>query len=159
MKKIKQSLTICLLAACLIPMYGCGKSGGSGASAKGQNVVTISGDDQMKFDKKTIKVKAGQKVKLTLKHTGKMKAEVMGHNFVLLKKGTDASAFATKAVAAKDQQYIPPDMKDSVLAYTKVIGGGQSDTIEFVAPPAGSYPFLCSFPGHFAMMQGELVSE
>src|SRR5690554_6836470 len=51
--------------------------------------LTISGNDQMQFDKHELRVKAGQKVKLTLNHPGTMSVDVMGHNWVLLAKGAD----------------------------------------------------------------------
>lgn len=155
---LKRNIVTGLFVALLFPISGCSKSGKSGSSGGG-SVITLSGNDQMQFDKKTIKVKAGQKVKLVLKHTGKMTKDVMGHNFVLLAKGADTAAFAGKAAQAKETNYIPADMKAQVLANTKVIGGGESTTIEFTAPPAGTYKYLCSFPGHFAMMQGDLISE
>lgn len=123
------------------------------------NEVQLAGNDQMQFDKKKITVAAGKPVKLTLTHSGKMAKEVMGHNFVLLKQGTDAATFAGKAMAAKDSDYIPAEMKDAVIAHTKVVGGGESTTITFDAPAAGTYTFLCSFPGHFAMMKGEFIVE
>src|SRR3546814_17723127 len=47
--------------------------------------LTLNADDMMRFDKKELKVKAGQKVSLTLNHTGKLGKDVMGHHFVLLK--------------------------------------------------------------------------
>jgi uncharacterized cupredoxin-like copper-binding protein len=31
---------------------------------------------------------------------------------------------------------------------TKVIGSGQTDSIEFVTPASGTYTFYCSIPGH-----------
>lgn len=31
---------------------------------------------------------------------------------------------------------------------TQTIAGGQSDTIEFTAPAAGTYTYFCSVPGH-----------
>jgi len=37
------------------------------------------------------------------------------------------------------------------------VGGGESDTIEFEAPPEGEYDYICSFPGHYQQMQGKLV--
>ncbi len=122
-------------------------------------VITLSGGDDMKFDLTMIKVKAGQTVKLTLKHTGNMDATVMGHNFVLLASGVDFDKFATAAMSAKDTDYIPASMQNDVLAHTKVIGGGESVTIEFTAPAAGTYNFLCSFPGHSALMKGKLIAE
>lgn len=120
--------------------------------------IAISGNDLMKFDKSEITVKAGQKVKVTLRHIGKLDMNVMGHNFVVLKKGVDMAAFAGKAAVSKDNQYIPKDTND-VIAHTGLIGAGQTTTVEFIAPEAGSYDFLCSFPGHYAMMKGKLIVE
>lgn len=120
--------------------------------------IVISGNDLMQFDKSEIKVKAGQKVKVTLRHKGKLAANVMGHNFVVLKKGVDLAAFAGKSAVSKDNNYIPKDTQD-VIAHTGLIGAGQTTTVEFVAPEAGTYDYLCSFPGHYAMMKGKLIVE
>lgn len=120
--------------------------------------VVISADDTMRYDLSEIKVKAGQKVKLTLRHKGKMDINVMGHNFVLLKKGVDLVDFATKAATFKANDYIP-EGTDAVIAHTDLIGGGQTTTIEFDAPEVGTYDFLCSFPGHYAMMKGKFIVE
>lgn len=127
-------------------------------SQDGMVEVIITGDDQMKFNLKEIKVKAGQKVKLTLKHIGKLEENVMGHNFVLLKKGTDIPQFAQKASSAKDNDYIPQDT-DRVIAHTEMIGGGEEASIEFTAPASGTYDFICSFPGHYVQMQGKFIVE
>ena len=40
-----------------------------------------------------------------------------------------------------------------------MIGGGQSDTIEFDAPEPGTYDFICSFPGHYSVMKGKFIVE
>ena len=48
--------------------------------------VDIAGTDQMQFDKKEIAVAADcTEVEVTLKHTGKLPAQAMGHNWVLAK--------------------------------------------------------------------------
>lgn len=120
--------------------------------------VLLTGNDQMKYNLKEIKVKAGQKVKLTLKHVGQLDENVMGHNFVLLKQGTDLAQFAQKAMAAKSNDYIPENT-DKVIAHTEMIGGGEETTIEFEAPAAGTYDFICSFPGHYIQMQGKFIVE
>lgn len=120
--------------------------------------LEIEGDDQMKYNKSEFKVKAGQKVTLTLKHVGKMDASVMGHNWVLLKQGTDIPSFGEKAMAAKDNDYIPADT-DAVIVHTKMIGGGEETSITFDAPAAGTYDFICSFPGHYSMMKGKFIVE
>lgn len=121
--------------------------------------LTIEGDDQMKFNLDELKVKAGQRVKLTLKHVGKMGKDVMGHNWVLLTPGTDTQEFGLAAVEAKESDHIPTKFEDNIIVHTDLIGGGESTTIEFDAPEAGTYDFLCSFPGHFGTMKGKFIVE
>ncbi|MBW3519295.1 plastocyanin/azurin family copper-binding protein [Flavobacterium sp. NKUCC04_CG] len=121
--------------------------------------VTISGDDAMKFDKTEIRVPVGETIILTLKHIGKMDKAIMGHNFVVLKTGVDIPAFAEKAAVAKETDYIPESEKNSIIAHTKTIGGGESTTIEFKITEAGTYPFMCTFPAHYALMKGEIIAE
>ena len=120
--------------------------------------ITITGDDAMKFNKSELRVKAGQKVKLTLTHIGTMDVKLMGHNVVILKQGVDAATFAAEAALAVDNNYIPEGTTD-VIAHTDMIGGKQSTTVEFTAPEAGTYDFICSFPAHFALMQGKFIVE
>ena len=121
--------------------------------------VELESNDAMQFNNTEIKVPVGKTVALTLKHTGKMAKEVMGHNFVLLNKGVDFTAFAEKAAAAKDNNHIPADAGKDIIAYTDLIGGGESTTVEFTVTEAGTYDFLCSFPGHSAIMKGKLIAE
>tara|TARA_R110002049_G_scaffold9962_1_gene49629 strand:- start:7388 stop:7906 length:519 start_codon:yes stop_codon:yes gene_type:complete len=128
------------------------------AEASDEANIVISGDDMMKYDKSEIKVKAGQKVKLTLRHVGKLNKQVMGHNFVLLKQGVDIAAFAGKAAVSAATDYIP-EGTDDVIVHTKLVGGGETTVIEFDAPAAGTYDFICSFPGHYAMMKGKFIVE
>lgn len=122
-------------------------------------VITLNAGDDMKFDLSEIKVKEGQTVKLTLTHTGKMAKTAMGHNFVLLAEGVVLADFAGKAIAASGTDYIPAGSEKEVIAHTKLIGSGESDTIEFTAPAKGSYEFLCSFAGHSALMKGTFIVE
>ena len=68
--------------------------------------IVLTANDMMQYNTKEIKVKAGQKVKLTLRHIGKLDVNIMGHNFVLLKNGTDLVAFATAAATQKENKYL-----------------------------------------------------
>ncbi|MDR9418555.1 azurin [Gracilimonas sp.] len=120
--------------------------------------VTIEGDDKMQFNLDEIKAEAGQTVVLTLKHVGKLPKAAMGHNWVLLAQGTDINTFGAAASKFADNGYLPED-SEQVLAATDLIGGGQETTIEFTAPEAGTYDFICSFPGHYAMMKGKFIVE
>jgi azurin len=121
--------------------------------------VTIEGNDQMQFNLDEIKVKAGSTVKLTLKHVGEMSVNQMGHNWVLLTKGTDIMEFGQKAASAKERGYIPESEENKVIVSTSLLGGGEEDTIEFEAPKKGTYDFICSFPGHVALMKGKFIVE
>ena len=118
-------------------------------------LIIINSSDLMKFDKNELIVFEGQEITLTLNHTGKMNKEIMGHNFVLLKKETDLDDFAQRAMLARENEYIPDG--DETIAYTKMIGGGESDTITFSAPEKGSYTYICTFPGHYGLMKGILI--
>jgi len=120
--------------------------------------IRLTADDQMRFDKNEIRVKAGQTVKLTFVHVGQMAKNVMGHNFVLLTQGTDINQFGNEAVQAANNDYIPQNT-NKVIAHTKMLGGGESTTIEFQAPQAGTYDFICSFPGHYAIMRGKFIVQ
>ena len=119
------------------------------------NNVILNSNDQMKFDKKIIRVNANQKVSLTLNHNGRFPASSMGHNFVLIKKDVDVNEYALRAAGARNSEYIPEG--DNEIAYTKMLGGGESDTITFDAPEPGTYVFICSFPGHYQLMMGEFI--
>lgn len=121
--------------------------------------IRISGNDQMKFDKDELRVEAGQTVRLTLEHTGQLPVTAMGHNVVILTQGTDVNEFGQAAAQAGSNDYIPESMSGSIIAHTEMIGGGQTSTVEFQAPEAGTYTFICSFPGHYVMMQGRLIVE
>ena len=120
-----------------------------------ETFIIINSSDLMKFDQNELRVFEGQKITLTLNHTGKMSKEIMGHNFVLLKKETNLNDFAQRAMLARDNEYIPDG--NETIAYTKMIGGGESDTITFTAPEKGSYTYICTFPGHYGLMRGVLI--
>ena len=60
------------------------------------------------------------------------------------------------APEAAARQYVPES--DDVLAYTDVTPAGESTTIYLTAPATpGRYPFICSFPGHWMVMNGQMI--
>ena len=126
-------------------------------SESGEASLTIEANDAMQFNSQKFTVTAGQKVKLTLKHTGTLPKEVMGHNIVILKPGVNTEEFVAAAQLARDNDYFPKDKADQVVAYSKLLGGGESVTIEFVAPEAGTYQYICSYSSHWYMMKGEMI--
>lgn len=126
------------------------------ALAQDKVEITIEGNDRMQFNLSEITVQSGQTVVLTLKHTGRLPVAAMGHNWVLLTQGTDIQQFGIAASKARDNEYIPKDT-DQVIVHTALIGGGEETTIEFKAPAAGTYDFICSFPGHYGIMKGKFI--
>jgi azurin len=120
--------------------------------------LEITGTDQMQYDKKELAVPATCKqVTLTLHHGGQLPAAAMGHNWVLVNT-PDLAAVANAGMGAGlASNYVGADDK-RVLAHTKIVGGGQSDTITFATASlkaAGDYSFLCTFPGHNVLMRGK----
>mgnify|MGYP001137633352 CR=1 FL=1 len=111
--------------------------------------TTVEANDAMQFNTKTITVpKTCKTFKVTLKHTGKLPVTAMGHNGVI--------ADGMKAGAANSYEK-PGDAR--ILAHTKLIGGGESDTatIDVAKLKAGEqYAYFCTFPGHAALMKGTL---
>lgn len=129
------------------------------ATAQDAVKLELTGNDQMQYDKKELTVTEGQKVTLTFKHIGKLPKAAMGHNVVILQSGTEVPPFAMKCAPAAATDYIPQDeeSKKLMIAHTKMVGGGESDSITFTAPAAGEYPYICTFPGHFGLMTGKLI--
>lgn len=121
--------------------------------------VTIKPDaaNPLAYDTKTISAKAGQKIKLTFTNTHPTLPQP--HNIVIGKLGTKDKmmAIAMGAMTLVDKGYIP-DSPD-ILAHTKLLQPGSSETIEFTVPAAGDYPFFCTFPGHVAIMNGTLTAQ
>ena len=136
----------------------CGNGEGSADAGEPSKVeFNLTGNDQMKFNLNTMVVKEGDLVIVNFENIGKMAKDVMGHNFILLKSGVDLVSFAAKAIAAKENEYIPQDELDNIIVYSKLLGPGEQTVIEFVAPAKGSYKYICSFPGHYSTMQGTLI--
>jgi azurin len=119
--------------------------------------LEITGNDLMQYDKKEMTAaKDCTSIEVTLKHIGKLPAAAMGHNWTLVK-SADLNAVANDGLSAGlANDYIKPG-DTRVIAHTKVVGGGQSASVTFPASKleAGqSYMYLCTFPGHSALMKG-----
>jgi hypothetical protein len=84
------------------------------------------------------------------------------HNLVLVQPnsleevGLAANDMAKDPIAAKNGQFIPKSNK--IITHTKMLKQGETEFIRFKAPKKpGIYPFLCSFPGHWTIMKGNLI--
>ena len=131
-------------------------------NVKGEEVadITISADKvQFLYDIKEFSVKAGQKVKLTLKNPS-----AQPHNLVIAKPGSEGAVIAAATTAMGNPKYMTemqavPE-SDAILFHTKLVQANQEDVLEFTAPEEpGDYPYICTFPGHFVLMKGVMKVE
>ena len=120
--------------------------------------VEISGNDVMQYDKKELAVPATCKdITVTLHHAGKQPRAAMGHDWVLVKTA-DLAAVAQAGIGAglANDYLVHGDKR--VLAHTRVIGGGESTSVTFsrsLLSKGADYSYLCTFPGHSALMHGK----
>jgi azurin len=129
--------------------FASGFLGCSGHVAPPQ-VIEITGDNFMKFSVTSFDAKPGQNVTVRLRNVGELPKETMAHNWVLLARKADAPKFAESGIRHPETDYIPPAQSSYVLAKTKMLGPGESDSVTFVAPrELGAYDYICTFPEHY----------
>ncbi|HEX8299285.1 MAG TPA: plastocyanin/azurin family copper-binding protein [Rubricoccaceae bacterium] len=123
------------------------------AEAVDTELVVAAQANAMAYATARIEAPAGATVRLVMDNTG-TSSPTMLHNVVVLKAAGDIDRVGR--AAAGDADHIPNDA--SVIAATPIAGPGERTAVVFTMPPAGSYPFICTYPGHFQFMQGTLVS-
>jgi azurin len=112
----------------------------------------------LQFSPKEIRVKAGQAVRLLFENP-----DLMQHNLVLVDAGAEEEVgMLADQMAAKPEgltkQFVPASAK--VLHATPLVNPNSRAELNFNAPlEPGSYPYLCTFPGHWRVMRGVLVVE
>ena len=120
--------------------------------------VDVEANDAMQFNTKEIQVsKTCKEFTINLKHTGQLPKAAMGHNIVISKSG-DMQGVETDGIAAgADKDYVK-EGDERVIAHTKLVGGGESDSVKVpVEKLTGDDVFFCSFPGHGGMMNGKIT--
>lgn len=170
---MKTLLSSAFLASILV-LAGCGGSETKSAPATtepaaapapapadpaGVKVIHLTGDDTMRFNITTIEAAPGEALRVEMKNVGKLPKQTMAHNFILLQLMSEADVNALGIAASMAApNYMPKDLSKVIAHTTKVLGPGESETVDFKAPTApGEYPYICSFPGHFATMRGKLI--
>ena len=150
--KVRSWLAVVALASALA-LTACG-GGSAGPDASGANLNVSTAGEALQFAPAALSATAGQQVKVTFKNG----SAAQKHNWVLVK-GGDAEAQKVDdegATAGDAAGYIPTD--PNIVSSVKLLNGGESGTASFAAPAAGSYVFLCTFPGHYvAGMKGTLT--
>lgn len=139
-----------------------GKSQPNPWGKRGRPLVTnnlqLEAGPNLTFSTRSLKAKAGERVQLTFNNP-----DVVPHNWVLVRPGSLSTVgdMANKLIADPEavlRHYVPKS--EDVVVYTDIVPPQQSFTIWFDAPQEkGRYPYLCTFPGHWMVMNGELTVE
>lgn len=150
---MQKTLTALTLLAFTLPF-------GAGPAAAQDCEISITGNDRIQFNKSELVVSADcDQVTLTLEHVGEMSVEQMGHNWVLTETEDFQAVAQAGMQAGAANDYVPQD-DDRIITHTDLIGGGETTSVTFDISglkAGGDYTYFCSFPGHFAQMNGKLV--
>ncbi len=127
-----------------------------GKPIEGARKVRIEAGKNLTFHPRSFSAKTGEVLALTLANP-----DTVPHNWALVVPGALASIgeAANRLVAAPEgfiQQYVPQSKE--VVCYSDIVEPHQEFTIYFRVPEQpGRYPFLCTFPGHWMVMNGEMI--
>lgn len=130
------------------------------APAPAEVALKVDVSNPLAYDVKEFTVKAGQMVKLTFNNVHP--AVPQPHNVVIGTPGSKDKLLAQAMQMATSPDgmakgYVPESPE--ILFHTKLLQPNQKETIEFTAPAAGEYPYMCTFPGHGIMMNGVMRVE
>ncbi|NIP28213.1 MAG: multicopper oxidase domain-containing protein [Phycisphaerae bacterium] len=123
----KFTVLVVVLAAMALLLAACG----GGDEESGPVALSFEGSDTFQFIPASASVSAGDEVEVTFTNTGALE-----HSWVLVAGDADA-ATVTDADAINN-------------ATTGTVAGGETGTVTFTAPDAGTYQFVCTIPGHAA---------
>ena len=112
--------------------------------------ISVNGD-ALEFDQDSFEVSSGIEVVLVFDNV----SGINQHNWVLVKPGTKDDVVA-RGTQCPDNGWLQPDDPD-VIAHTKLLDPGDTGEARFTAPAAGTYQFVCTFPGHSLTMYGDFV--
>lgn len=112
----------------------------------------------LQYVQKKLSAKPGERLTIRFKNP-----DVVPHNWLLAKPGTlkklgDLCNLMIADPNGLANHYVP-DSTD-VLAYTDMVNPQGEFAIHLTAPKeSGDYPYLCTFPGHWMVMNGVLAVE
>ena len=125
---------------------------------EGERTIVLKAGNTLQFDTNLIEAKAGEFIKLVFENP-----DVMPHNVVFctegnLKKVGDMSFAMLNDPKAADKHYTPDTPE--VIANSHLVFPGGKHILHFQAPEeTGDHHFVCTFPGHWQVMQGTLIVE
>lgn len=121
--------------------------------ADGDTVTIKSVGADLSYDITELNAKAG--TEFTLEYINDSN---MPHNVVFVNSEGDINPVGIAALQALDTEYIPMDMEENMFAWTELARPDDTVYVTVTVPEPGTYPYICTYPGHFTMMQGRLYS-
>ncbi len=126
------------------------------ADAQALTIESLPGG-MMKFKETELRAKAGQPISLTFNNP-----DILPHNLLVLKPGSrdKVGALADAMITdpnAMAKGYVPES--EDIIKHTKLLNATQSETITFTLEEPGEYPIICTFPGHWRLMQSKIIVE
>lgn len=164
LRSIVHLKAIFALVATAMVLSACGGGGGSdagsgGGGASSDEIVLHPVGNEMRFEETSFTVEAGQEVTLVFENTATTPA--MQHNVVILNTNDDTVVNRVGQAALQagpDAEYIPDD--PAILAHTPLSQPGETVEVTFTAPSEpGQYRYICTFPGHYVLMQGTMTVQ
>lgn len=135
----------CLIA--VLVMAGC-------SSSPDLTVEIETLGNQMKYN--VVKIKAKKNSTLLIKFKNNATLPVMKHNIIVLNSEDAIDAVGTAALSAENN--IPDH--PSIIASSSMVGPGESTELLINIPDQpGVYPYICTYPGHYQVMQGKIIVE
>ena len=134
------------LYVCILVLVGC-------SSPKPVTVTILPDGNKMAYLTKEFRVKPGQEVTVIMNNTATSPA--MKHNVLILNDSSKVKEVGQLSMSEPD--YIPDH--PSIIAATPMADPGVKTEVTFVAPKKGEYTYICTFPGHYFMMQGTMIVE
>ena len=108
--------------------------------------------NQMKYN--VVKINAEKSSTLLIKFKNNATIPVMKHNIIVLNSEDAIDAVGTAALSAENNVPNHP----SIIAASDMIGPGESTELLINIPDqAGVYPYICTYPGHYQVMQGKII--
>ena len=125
-------------------------------AAPGDTVTVGTLGDELAYDVVEIRAQAGSEITIEFVNN----SGGMPHNVVFVNSEADINPTGIAALQASKDQYIPQNELDRIFGFTGLAGPGEAVYVTITVPEEqGSYPYICTYPGHFTVMQGILVAR
>jgi len=171
---LRTTYTILLVGVLGLMLAACGgeasegDSSSDGSSSDAQTEQSSDADrevtlqpegNQMKFAQTEFTAEAGETVRLVFENVAESPSMV--HNVLILNTNDEevVERVGTEGQSAgQSAGYVPDD--DAIIAHTDLAQPGETVEVTFTAPDEpGEYTYVCTYPGHWAMMQGTMIVE